>query len=680
VISAMRQLALDYLIQELAVGDSADPEKWYRGIQKSEAEKLFPYLVEDSGKIDRVFIIERDGEKVAKVTIQDVISQSRLNGGGCPATSLPFTKPSGSQGAAVGPVIKRTYSQEKAGPTEKIIRTTLNYFNRLSQSMAPWASYFADILEVLNYSKIMLTDGALIDWSAKGYASMLDCLIDRIGKQKGAVYVTVRDSEGKLPGEQPLYIEYLRKEILAGKRYVTNNSPAQNGQTCPLCGNIGTVVYPNALKGAGLNFINVDRYGRFPGIDPALAWKGYGLCSECADLLYVYKFHVLKKKPPLYRQPFGTRVAGEKALIIPGFFPGTTYDQRRELIVEIQEYVGRAGTDVEDDEDALLELMAEFDSILNLTVLWATVGQNIDDVTGFTTQVLPSRLRSLSTLNDSFLKWKSPLFPMIGQDIGQFRLDLGLNILKPLFHRPGGNKAKAANESKTLFQLKRRIVECIYYGKHIDEERFWKETMITASWYYMDSISCKHGASGFTSEYISRSGGEISPATWIKQFNRFICYLKLEEVGVLPMETVFFEPELESLKPFFGPESGIDSSAKAYAFLLGILYGKLMRIQAARGVNVSANSLSWLKRLTLKGVDLPVLYIKIREKLLAYDAENKAIRSLIQEIGRIGISIGDNIELDETRTNYYLLLGQSMTEVVLPKTESDKKDKGDEKA
>ena len=92
--------------------------------------------------------------------------------------------------------------------------------------------------------------------------------------------------------------------------------------------------------------------------------------------------------------------------------------------------------------------------------------------------------------------------------------------------------------------------------------------------------------------------------------------------------------------------------------MLGILYGKLMEVQGARGVNVSANALTWLKRLTLKGKDLQELYIKIRSKLLAYETERSAkVRELVSEIGNLGIRLGDRITLDEISTNYYLLLG-----------------------
>lgn len=129
----------------------------------------------------------------------------------------------------------------------------------------------------------------------------------------------------------------------------------------------------------------------------------------------------------------------------------------------------------------------------------------------------------------------------------------------------------------------------------------------------------------------------------------------------------WYEPQLEKLKPYFGPESGINSREKAFAFLLGIVYGKLLTVQGGRGVNVSSNALTWLKRLTLSGRDLPEFYVKVREKLLAYGTESSAeVRAVLHEVGQLGAKLGDDINLNETQTCYYLLLGQSMAHGVLP--------------
>lgn len=669
MIDDMKQLALDYLVQELGEEEiPEDPQKWYSKLRVEHPEKLFPYLVEDNAKIDKVYILNQLSGGLASVTVQDISLNN--DSGGCPAYKLPFIKPTGSQSPAVGPVIKRTYSKEKrAGPSEKILSTTLGYFRSITKENKPWSSYFEQVLQVLDCPAVKLHDGTVVDWAKEGYSSLLVCVVDKIGPQKNTVFLAVQDSIGHLPGEKPIYIEYLLTEKLAGERYVTAGSPAQEQGYCPLCGKENVMVFPNALKGAGLNILNVDRIGVFPGIDSSQAWKGYALCASCADLLYVFKFHVLKKVNG--RIPFYARIAGENALVIPSFFPGLPLDLRQEAFRDIKTYIHNIRHDVESDEENLLEIMKENKGILNFTILWSDLGQNLENVAGMITQVLPSRLKLLSAVNAKVDTWQDPLFPKLYLTEGKYdmRINLALTLLNPIFWRPGGDKAKSINKSVQLFQLKRQLVEGIYHGRPVSSKAFWKEIMITARWYFLEGIK-NRDYSWFLYEGVYKKGMEISAAAWIKQVNRLVCYLKYKDVGVLTMGKSFFEPGLESLKPYFGSESGIDTKEKAYAFILGVAFGKLLQIQGARGVNTGTNALTWLKRLTLKGADLPGLYIKVREKLLAYEAEKSGeLRAVLGELGRLGIELGDSIELDEIRTNYYLLLGQSMTESILPSKE-----------
>jgi CRISPR-associated protein Csh1 len=148
----------------------------------------------------------------------------------------------------------------------------------------------------------------------------------------------------------------------------------------------------------------------------------------------------------------------------------------------------------------------------------------------------------------------------------------------------------------------------------------------------------------------------------------------------MPATPELYQPGCDVLKPYFGAESAVRGPARAFAFILGVLYGKLLQVQAARGVNVGANALTWLKRLTLSGGDLPELYVKIREKLLAYDTEgNPAVRQVVAELGELGMKLGTDIQLDETETCYFLLLGQSLAAKIMP-SKQPAKGEGDDNA
>ncbi len=676
MLSGMRTMGLHYLAQELCSDNiPVDIETWYVALRENEPEKLFSYLVEDSGRVEKVYVLEKETDDVIRLSVQDMIASK--GGKGCTADKLPFIRPSGSQSAQVGPIVKRTYSKDKgAGPSSKILQTTMDYFEAVAKAQKPWSQYFGDVSNLLQCEKIILLDGKEIDWAIEKYDNLLSCVVDKIGPLSSTVFLTVKTPDGKFPGEQPRYIEYLLEEKLAGERYVTASAPKKDNQTCYLCNLSGVTVYPNGLKGAGINIKNPDRVGAFPGIDAGQAWKGFSLCGACADLLYVYKNHVLKKGGPKKdRVPFTAKIAGDNALVIPIFLPSTLPKVRVELLEQVTRYLQSMGDNVLLSEDWLLDILKEEQSVLNFSIIWAVIGQNIESINGMITHILPSRLRELSKVNEKSRVWSHALFPAVLLDNSQtdFSPDLSLRALKPLFYRPGGRKAKSINASPQLFQLKRLLAECVYHKTLITEERFWNEFIITARWYWLEAIEKTDGQYGLLYEGLGKHGPYLTAAGWIKHVNWWLYYFKL--VGVLRMENSYYEPSMLELKPYFGPESGINSFDKAYAFLLGVLYGKVVQVQGAKGVNVGANALTWLKRLTLKGKDLPELYNKIREKSLAYEIEsNVTVRQLVAEVGRLGIKLGDNISLTEVQTNYYLLLGQSMTETVLP-TKNKKEDK-----
>lgn len=162
-------------------------------------------------------------------------------------------------------------------------------------------------------------------------------------------------------------------------------------------------------------------------------------------------------------------------------------------------------------------------------------------------------------------------------------------------------------------------------------------------------------------------------AGWARHLCRFLYFLRKLEV-YSGMEDWRYTPRTQRLRESFGDlfedvdgRTGIDRPEKAYAFLLGSLFGKLIQVQGARGVNVGANALPWLKRFTLTGKDLPELYVRIREKLLTYGTEsNAAVRDVEEELGYLGALLGTDINLNQTETGYFLLLGQSLSRTFMP--------------
>ena len=656
MLEAMRHLSLLYLQEYLGL----DSDYSLRQIRDSYPGELNSLLVESSEKIKRVYVLSKVNSDTAKMSAIELTPEHLKR--------LPFNKPSGSQSPAIGPVIKRTFADKKIGPTKRIQDTTLSYFFELSKdSSTVWSNYFAEVLEVL-YLKQLVYDGqTIVLGKDNSFSTILEASVSLIPDRE-TVFITVADKEGRWPGDRKDYWDYL-SSILAQEKYLTGDTPIVDNQTCPLCATQNTKLYPNGVKGAGLNLYNMDREGCFINQDRTLAWKSFALCLDCADLLYIFKNHLMPK--------FITRIAGDKCFVLADLTL-VSKSKQKEIVGKLKKFLIDAPSQtLPSSEIDVLALLKDDNEVSNfsLQIIWAKFGQALDDLTGVISEVLPSRLSFLSYLNQEMNSLEHPLAPT--NNIPSLEFDINLNFFYPLFERPGGKKVDALNNSVRLFEVKRALASAIYREEQLPNtylEVILKEVIETARCYLnqaMESNSWTFLLDETPSN--SKNNKYVTLASWIKHLYRFLKYLANLEVYTVPQQQVI-EVQMKTLQPYFTPDSGVNSLEKAFAFLLGILFGKVVLVQGARGVNLQSNALTWLKRLNLTGKDLPELYIKIREKLLAYETSNNPdVQALEKEIAKIALKLGSDIKLSNIDTCYFLLLGQSVSRSVLP-TKRDKEE------
>ncbi len=667
MLDAMKDLALDYLRQQLPDGlaDEQDPWEWYLRVREEHPESLFPYLIEAprDSMSPNYYVLKADSRDA------DVaILEQRERGDGAELL-LPFVPSTGSQSGALGPVIKRTYSPAKgSGPSIKINDTSLKDFRTIADSDQPWSEYFDYVTSVVSRPKLRVRGEMIEDETTHALA-----LAVRSISERQTCFLSVLDAEDRLPGEVEEYIAYLQ-HVLASEKYSTGRlGPIEEGR-CSLTGINGTV-YPNGLAGAGLNLSNVDRPGVFPGLDDSEAWKKYALSAEAADLLYTFSYHVSGR--------FRARVAGENALIIP--YTTLDQDKRRKFMRRTRDkYLPQVNTGkpLVEQEGKLHSLADEEDVVTNLTILWADFGQKIENVRGMVTDILPSRLRDISAIAGEVNNDASLPFPQERRYEDSLSLDVAFNSLAALLRRPGGKRTEKTNKGARLFEFKREMAAAVYHGHQVPVERFWEEVREVCEAYLIDALERSHYVLLYEGR-TKQGDNYLTMAGWIRHLSRFIYFLR--QLEVYPeMEDWRYQPKTERLRSVFGEffegddgRSGIDQPEKAYAFLLGALFGKLMQVQGARGVNVGANALPWLKRFTLTGKDLPHLYVRIREKLLTYGTTSKDIADVIEELGYLGTKLGTRIDLNQTETGYFLLLGQSLSSTFMPSKATQ--DAGDNK-
>jgi len=665
MLQDMKELGLDYLQEQLSVEQiDGNRESWYKKLHKRFPEKLIPFLTESSDNMEKVFVVRPSPEEtgLAILDSEELTKERKVH---CPFVAQTGNVPQ------IGPLFKPNKSKKGISPKSSIILRTIAVMELQADTKdAPWAFYFASVLSVLQSQELLFRGER---YSPEDRESLIELAIRLMDDEaKAGVFLAISDEEGRLPGEVPEYSLYLQ-HILSLKKYQTKEAPMFESGQCSCCGEV-TSVYPNGLKGTGLNLFSVDRDGAFPGVLLGNAYKRFALCLPCADLLYIYYQRVLPS--------FFTFICGDKSLVVPVLLKN--FEERGRFLKRFSGWLeGTKGEEmgVADREKRLMRFLSSQENILSLQIIWATFGQELKDVEGMLTDILPSRLRELSELNLLVDSWQSPIFP--SQRHPALRFSLALPALGLLLRRRGP-QAKNKNKSPRVKSLKRDLLAALYKGhsgQHLIR-RFWNECYDLAVGRFLEVFHNEklQGASRKISYLIYETSvtsktkitTPISLATWVQFLALFLHYLRT--AGVFPMnQHSLFQPEFDELKPYFGLESGIDSKPKAFAFLTGVLFGKLLQVQAGRGVNLSSNALTWLKRFRLKGSDLPELYNKIRSRFLVYGTEgSQALRAVSEEVAMLGVELGSNIELSVQDTCYFLLLGQSLSTRILPsKTTSE---------
>ncbi len=655
MLEIMYQLAVQHLYEELH--GTGDPEAWYRDMHAHRLDRLLPYLTEEAREsmAGNYYVLSADPDDPAVAILESREFVPERDG-----RLLPFVKPSGSQSGAVGPVLKRTGGNKGPGPSPKILKTTLDGFQKHAESDAPWASYFADCLAVCRRMRLRVQD-RLIEGTREAPALVL--AVAHIPENR-TCFLAVADQHGCLPGEIDVYLAYLL-QALAEVKYTTGASAAHEGR-CHLTGQEG-MVYPNALKGAGLNLTNADRAGAFSNLSSDNAWKRYALSLSAADALYTFYFH--------HRESYIARVAGRQALVLPALHGYLTAEQRRRFMRGFRNYreVLRATSGgVANREEQLEYLAGQGEAVAGLTIVWATFGQNMEDVQGMVEDVLPSRLSAISCLITAAQREQSPYFP--AQPIGA--LDLGFNHVAAVLRRPPGWRGPAA-DSRALFALTVTLAEAAYHSRPIPRTLLFGEGMRVARM-YLTAIEQDAAHRTWQTYNEGAAGKDLTLAGWVKHFTRLLYFFRILEGGDMYDTdiTPTYTPTRPELAPFFAEGqrvAGLNSDAKRWCFLLGALFGRLLYMQDQRGVN-TGKALGWLKGGALTARDLPGLFNKVYDKILEYrhdtdqrvrkTARSRATDALVGEVGALGTRLGTAISLTQDEITYFLLLGLASSKTV----------------
>lgn len=446
-----------------------------------------------------------------------------------------------------------------------------------------------------------------------------------------------------------------------------------SGIKCSLC-HTEAELFPNVLSGVGINIANVDKPGFFPGVASENAGKAFPICAPCAEALYVAKFHVFSN----LRQ----NISGHQALIIPHLVESEDKSEALEIVTSDFGRLRRDISGAERTEAGILKDLAENKGIATITFIIGDVGgQSVENIRKVIPDVLPSRLSEISNAIEEINKmhedypfkhpWKSKYSPLNGN----------LRIVRDILGMPGYRKPPAGKRSpfKASSVNSLDLLSAIFLKREYPLKALLAEFSSKLSYDFLGALS---------------DDDKNKPIYLIMDniANMVHSLLFLNKLGVIEMETgkKFVSKYLEKhegLKPlndFLNEEArGLETEEKQYAFLVGLLFGKLVRIQLAR--QVSANALRWLKGLQISPQDLMDIFVKTKSKLDDYSTPKTAwseeMRGVAEAIGALGADIKE-WDISRKEIPYYLCLGQSLSGYYLPRKGIDnetKKEKEDDK-
>ena len=442
--------------------------------------------------------------------------------------------------------------------------------------------------------------------------------------------------------------------------YQTNDAISFNlpGVRCSLCQK-ETELFPNVLAGVGINIANVDKFGFFPGVTRKNAGKAFPICAPCAEALYAAKVHVF----PKLRQ----RISGHQALIIPHLLESKDSEEGLDIVTSELKRLLRDIGGAERTESGILKDLSENKGISTVTFIIGDVaGQSVENIRKVIPDVLPSRLSEISRaiedvnrVNDEYPldhPWKSK-YPPINGNLRIIRDVLG----SPKYSQQKGGGGRTPFKPSSVDTL--NLLSSIFLKRTYPLKDILSEFSSKLSYEFLGALSNKD-----KNRPIYSIRDNIANMVYLLSFLDQLEVIRMNSGNNFVNKYLERHEGLKPLNDFLSTEAkGLDTREKQYAFLVGLLFGKLISFQQRRGVATSG--LKWLKGLQLSPQDLMDIFVKTRGKLDDYSTPRSAwsdeMRGVAEAIGALGADIGD-WSISRKEIPYYLCLGQSLSGYYLP--------------
>jgi len=395
---------------------------------------------------------------------------------------------------------------------------------------------------------------------------------------------------------------------------------------CSLCGE-----EKELSKDVGVfKFYTIDKPGFIAGgLDESIAWRNFPLCPECRLELEEGKKFIENSLSKRF-------VYGLNYILIPKLLVGKS-ELLNEILTNLSDsnrlvsLKGRVKKKITDDEEEILELLADEKDILTLNFLFIDKppGSSAERIRLFIEDVFPSRIKRIFDVKDFVDKVSGASFTF--RDVRTF------------FSKSDDNKR---NYDLNKYFLE--IVDKVFRGKVVDFSLLVK--------FFMKKIRDEF----INDRFFNQTVKSALMSTLFFEHLGLITFKEVKDMGENIFDIVFTR---------YG--SSFKGAAERGIFLVGVLTQMLLNKQwSDRSAKPFMKNLKGLK---MDERDIRSLLPKIQNKLEEYDSFDKGKRLIASEASRYLLQAGDGWKIPVDVINFYFVSGMNLSgeiaSIVYPKDE-----------
>jgi hypothetical protein len=389
---------------------------------------------------------------------------------------------------------------------------------------------------------------------------------------------------------------------------------------CPSCSK-KSLLLDQWQSTAELSFYQTTNENHLSYAFPCAAFK---LCQSCADLLFIFKQHLL--------ETMTRRLGGNECLVLPSIkmIPSEENEKRR-FYNNLRALWNSDNTNIEPTENRLLFRLGQLPSYATVTFVFGnyiTVGKSqnvrrLDELNIIFPDVLPSRLSQIANAMQETNTYLNKMWSLTGRNWNcTWNIRDDFQLLQNLFHPSWDEDKKSKDKNRKRYKSLRRpeierYLRAIFYGQEVSHREIAEDCYPNLLSAFKASRSGKDDNDKYAlSNYIGHVLSLIVFMDKLKNLNGFE-----KEVSIMPENTKFEFTAMPDLGKFVEMHPLFKDVQYLAPFFVGCLFSYAENLQKD---NSRLAAYNWLGTMALTYEDIlqdiypKVLnYITNKEKIVS---------------------------------------------------------------